>query len=194
VTAVEDPGWLPAVKALPRHLIPFVDLWSMRGSRTRRRGLIAVRTTHLSMAASLVSFVVAFSFVTPDGTTDATPVWPWIVVIGATGLGLFEIVSTERRMDLATDEPMAATGFTVIYFLRLGFAMTPALFGITLFLVTGTRPLYLLGVVLGEFLLWLIAPSRRNLARRTARYRASGKDIDITRALMTQGPPPGASE
>ena len=53
VTAVEDPGWLPAVKALPRHLIPFVDLWSMRGSRTRRRGLIAVRTTHLSMAASL---------------------------------------------------------------------------------------------------------------------------------------------
>jgi hypothetical protein len=72
--------------------------------------------------------------------------------------------------------------------------MTPALSGIAIFFITGTRPLYIVGVVLSESLLWLIAPTRSNLARLTSRYHALGKNIDMTRALIMQGPQRDASE
>ena len=62
--------------------------------------------------------------------------------------------------------------------------------GIALSFVTGTRATYFVGAVLSEILLWLIAPSRRNLQRRTERFHAAGKDIDMTRALLSIGPPP----
>lgn len=125
-----------------------------------------------------------------SGNNGRTPPWVWLVIGATTALALYEIFLTEKRLDRATDEPMAAQGYSVMDFLRLGFSYTPPLSGIAMWFLTGTRVTYLLPAVVGEILLWLIAPSRRNLARRTERFHASGKDIDMTRALLSVGPPP----
>jgi len=50
------------------------------------------------------------------------------------------------------------------------------------------------GVSISEVLLWLIAPSRANLSRLTERYRAQGKNIDLTSALLTVDPPQDGRE
>ena len=190
MTPDKDPGWKPALKRGPRYLIPFAWL----GSRPRRPyDLLALRELHVAMVCSLLLLLIAFSFIA--GAGRKLLVWGWLVLIASAALALYRIWKWERRLELATDEMMAARRYALAYFVRLGMAMTPSLASFALFILVGGGPeVYLLGVTISEVLLWRIAPSRSNLARLTSRYHALGKNIDMTRALIMQGPPRDAWE
>jgi len=117
-------------------------------------------------------------------------------VVGVTlAIVLLEIWSTARRMEhVPNDERVAAIGWRTFYVLRLGMVMTPALAGSPIVFFGAGRGPYLAGVTIGELLLWVTAPSRRNLSQLTERYRAQGRDIDVTRASLALDHPSDASE
>ena len=142
------------------------------------------------MVLTPLLFVVAMAFADPGGSDDTRYRWAWLIIGGTVVAAWFQVSFTERRLDAAMDEPMAARTYLNAYFLRLALALAPFLMGIALSFVTGRRATYFVGAALSEILLWVIAPSRRNLQRRTERFRAAGKDIDMTRALLSAGPPP----
>jgi len=189
MTPDRDPGWKPALSRGPRFLIPFAWL----GSRPRRPyDLLALRELLVAMVCSLL-LLIAFSFIAGAGRQLLA--WGWLVLIASAALALYRIWKWERRLELATDEAMAARRYALAYFVRLGMAMTPSLASFALLILVGGGPeVYLLGVTISEVLLWRIAPSRSNLARLTSRYHALGKNIDMTRALNMQGPPQDGRE
>jgi len=157
--------------------------------------LVTLRSQHLAMVSSLFAFVIAFSFIPTTKERGLQPAWGVLVLFGTTALALYEISSTQKRMGVAPpDERTAARGYPILYFIRVGMVLTPALAGFALFFVGGGRWVYLAGVSISEVLLWLIAPSRANLSRLTERYRAQGKNIDLTSALLTVDPPQDGRE
>jgi hypothetical protein len=75
VTIDEDPGWWPAIKRLPRSLIPFLEFRPTR-RKVSRPDLIKLRTMHLSMATTLPLLVLAFSFVEVEEEASRAA-WGW---------------------------------------------------------------------------------------------------------------------
>jgi hypothetical protein len=146
------------------------------------------------MAASLVLFVVAFSFIEID-KDSGHEAWGWLAVGATTAIAVFDIRSTGRRMSVAPpDERAAVRKWGALYFIRVGMAMTPALAGFAMSFLGAGRAPYIAGVAISEFLLWLVAPTRRNLERLSDGYRIQGRDIDLTRALVRDPGRPDTAE
>ena len=97
MSASQDPGWRPAFRRLPSHLIPFARF----GSRKGRHDLVTLRSQHLAMVSSLFAFVIAFSFIPTTKERGLQPAWGVLVLFGTTALALYEISSTQKRMGVA---------------------------------------------------------------------------------------------
>jgi hypothetical protein len=191
VTVDEDPGWWPAIKRLPRSLIPFIDFPPTR-RRASRPDLIKLRTMHLSMAATLVLLVIAFSVIEVEEEAGHEA-WGWLAVGVTTVIALLEIWSTGRRMRvMPANERSAADRWRALYFIRVGMVMVPALAAFAMSFLGAGRGPYLAGVAISELLLIVIAPSHRHLSDLTELYRRDGRDIDLIRALLRD--PPGGED
>jgi hypothetical protein len=145
---------------------------------------------HLSMATTLLLLVLAFSFIEVEEAASRAA-WGWLAVGVTTVIALLEIWSTGHRMRvIPANERRAADRWGALYFIRVGMVMVPALAAFAMSFLGAGRGPYFAGVAISEFLLVVIAPSRKHLTDLTEQYRRDGRDIDMIRALL-RDPPDG---
>jgi high-affinity Fe2+/Pb2+ permease len=83
-----------------------------------------------------------------------------------------------------TDAKSLAGSWRTRFFIGLGLAEVVAPIAFAAALVVGTRWLYVIGLGFALYGLWMIAPSRKNLATAQDRLRLQGSSLDLTSALL----------
>jgi hypothetical protein len=172
----EDPGWRPAFKRL--------GLGGLR--RSPQAGMDGVMITRLIFLALLLSallilYVLVF-IIDRVGTPDVT-LGSMVLVLGIGGVAA-SAWTANRQLDINSASALAESYRTNFF---LGFALNQApLLMSFVFCFTEEElwpylvdlPLYLIGMA-------LIAPSRRNLARRQEQVQHQGSTLSLGRSLST---------
>lgn len=173
-----DPGWGP-VFARATQLFPYRS----KASAAAADPLSVMRLIFVGLVSALFLYIVAFSFSTPwnSGSEGAAP---WIVI--AVGLlSLVGIAWVRRRPFNVQDETSLPGVFRTLMFLGIGIGEVPALFALVMMFVTKSLWVYLIGLAFSLLDLWLIGPTKTEIARRQRQLVEAHLPHDLTRALMT---------
>lgn len=179
----EDPGWRPKWYLL----IPLIGgLMTGRAGRRETNLLVSLRSMFLRILISLFLFLWAFSYVAPwDGGDEK---WvPW--AIAATGVYALVAMAWVRRRPLVTGSPGALAGsYRASFYVGLGLAQSPALFGLAGVFIGDSLWIYLVGLAFTLVALWMIAPTRQDIERRQREITAAGSPLSLLNALTTVSP------
>jgi hypothetical protein len=179
----EDPGWRPKWYLL----IPLVgELMRGRAERTQTTVLVGLRSIFLRHLISLFLFLWAFRYIAPwDGGDER---WvPW--TIAATGVYALVATAWVRRRPLVTGSAEALAGsYRANFYVGLGLAVSPALFGLCGVFIGDSLWVYLVGLAFTLVALWMIAPTRQNIERRQREITAAGSPLSLLDALTAVSP------
>ena len=151
---------------------------------------MALRTTFLTMTASLLAFGVAFWFVFSDDPFGEVPGWSVAVTLAIEAGCAFGIrLLRNRPLDVRNAERLAGS-YRAGWFITIGLAQLPPLFSFALSFVAGGYPLILLGIALGLLNMWWIAPGPSELSRRQSEIAAAGSSLSLVAALKAPTRPP----
>lgn len=177
----EDPGWRGAVRGVGWFVLPIAHLWISR-RRAAEDGLTSLRRVYLSLVDSLFLFLVAFTFISPwDGGDEG---WIPVAVFALGAYCLVAVIRINGRA-LSTKSPQQlSTSYRATFFICVGMAEAPALFGICGIFIGGSLWIYLVGLPFALAGLATIAPSRANIERKQAKIRSSGSSLSLGESLM----------
>jgi hypothetical protein len=174
----EDPGWRLNWRVMVR-MVPQLQVAYMRRARTD--GLINLRSIWATFALGLLligdplRFLLAFE----DG-------WPSVFATAglcALSVALFYgVPRIERPLTRASDRGLAEA-FETRMFLRIAFAMSPALFGFTAAFVVNASWVFYVSALASVPALLRAAPSRRALARDQEELTARRCDRSLVAVL-----------
>jgi hypothetical protein len=179
----EDPGWRPALKvSLPFLIVPVVGLrWTLQ--RSKVDGLTTMRAVFIRLVSSLFVFLVVLPFLAGEGSEGDASWLPYLLV----AVGLVSLITVRwvkgRPLAMATIESLAGT-YRGSFFIGVGMAMSPALFGFVGFFIDGRLWLYLLGMGFSLIAFAWIAPTRGDIERRQEQIQAQGSSLSLGKALM----------
>jgi hypothetical protein len=157
-----------------------------------RTPLGVARRMVATVASALVAVVaVAFVLDLPDGAAgpSGSGVALGLVAVGAAA-GAGGVVWARRRPLPCGDVDALRAAFVTSVLLGAAFAETPALVGFVATFLVGAPWPALAGAVVAGLLLWLVAPSDREVARREAALVAAGCGTSLTAALQPPAEPP----
>jgi hypothetical protein len=186
VNAGDDPGWRPALRPIWRLFFPWFGWFGILLFK-RRLNLVGLRRQFIHMGVGLVelSIVIPTTF---DEPRDADLAW-LILGVGTAGCVGGLIWSTKSRWrgspdpsDLNSAESVA-NGFRALSFLRLGFAASPALYGIAGSQLTQTAEVGFVGVVVSLALFAVFGPTRSRVDEIQDRLRVAGSRVSLRVAL-----------
>ena len=177
-----DPGWRPAFSQATRTLVRF-------GVKARAErvpdALTATRVIFLGIVYALFMFLLVLAFIEP---TKGAGVGRAPYLIGLVGVASLSSIWWVLGRPLSTTDPKSLAGsWRTRFFIGLGLAEVVALIAFAAALVVGNRWLYVIGLGFALYGLWMIAPSRKNLARDQDRLRLQGSSLDLTSALLGLG-------
>jgi hypothetical protein len=180
-----DPGW-------GRGLTSTLTLrGAFRTLKTRKApadGLVAMRAVFvgLVLAVWLMLFVLTQILV----GVEPRGLGPWPYVVGAVGAaGLAEVLRLRTRPLDGSDPVRVALMYRNSFFIGIGFSESAAIVGVVASLLTARLWLYVLGLAFSTVGFTLLAPTRRDIARRQDELRALGSTVSLGRALQ-QSPRP----
>lgn len=141
-----------------------------------------MRVSAAQAASTLLIVAIAYAFRERAVARDEL-LWPFViaVLVPAAAYALLE----RRPLDSVTpvhDIGLAAA-YRVRFFLALGLAQAPALFGAAGMFVTSRTWLLVLGTLVSAVLLARNAPTAANVGRDERRLRARGSDGSLAEAL-----------
>jgi hypothetical protein len=174
----DDPGWLPALRPWWHLLIPWLVL-------IRRPGLdlVGLRRIylHTGLALAELTIVVAYAFDDPG----RHPTWPWFVlVVGSAGALAGLVWSSRSGRRPLPDSPLAVgQAFRALMFIRLGFAASPALYGIVGAEIGRNAESALTGTLVSLALLAWFGPTRSRVDEFERHLRERGSSISLRSAL-----------
>jgi F0F1-type ATP synthase membrane subunit c/vacuolar-type H+-ATPase subunit K len=175
-TAVGDPGWRPAL---------------MRMGPPRSPGsadpLTAMRIIFLAFLLTWLAWSFVVSLMVPWSGEDPGPALGLVVGVGVLSLvGIGWVRS--RRLTPISESSLQGQMRTVM-FLGLAIAEVPGLIGIVAAIARESLWLYLVGAAFSIVDMALIAPGRREIARRQRRLAEDRAPFDLTQALMLPAMP-----
>jgi hypothetical protein len=188
VIGAEDPGWRPAFRPFWQFLIPWIPLL-----RRKRLDLVGLRRVFLHIGAASVEVAIVIGTTLVDPPRDAT--WAWVLL----GAGTVACVggltwSTKSRWRDPPDPALlnsaesVANSFRSLSFIRLGFAASPALYGIVGTQLTGVPEVSLVGAGVSIVLIAVYGPTRSRVDEVQERLRAAGSPISLRAALSETTP------
>lgn len=190
MTNYDDPGWRPSLRGLWWYMIPIIG--SAMRSRARQRstnGLIDHRGAFLGIVVALLLVFMSLPFIEPwdDGGNEGWMVWV-VLLIGIVSIGY---IARIRRRPLATTSPEALAGsYRALFFVGLGIAAGPALWGFLSAMVVHSVWISLIGLAFGLIGLRMIAPGQGDIARRQREIANSGSSLSLVDALVSVPPAP----
>jgi hypothetical protein len=148
---------------------------------------------YLGLVAAPILFVIAFSYITrwDRGDDGVAP-----LVVGAiTVASIVSARAAAHRPLLSRSSQELAGSYRTRMFVGIGLADIAVLGAVSLsFVLSNSLWLIAVGAVATEMGLWLVAPSRRNLAADQERLRQAGSSLDLVAALNTPPRPQDAPE
>lgn len=187
-----DPGWRRPLKRMLLLLIPVFQFFAFR--RLEAGGghaLTSLRSIHLSMVASSGLFGIALLFIVPSQrwwSVDRNTWFIW-VVLAAGCLNLLGVRWVRNRPLTATSNHEIVTLYNGLFFIGVGYAMGSVLIALVGTIVMNAGWVYLVGLAFTMIGLLLIAPSRREIARRDEQLIRSGSPLSLSAALeQGEGP------
>jgi hypothetical protein len=156
-----------------------------------RRGLALaeLRSVFVSMVTSFWLLGFALLFTAPK--TCCGGVTAALVVAGVGLLSLAYVWRLAHRPFRIRNAAAVAAEYRAIFFIQLGQAAVPALAGIVGTFYAGSLCEYAIGLVFAMAALLVLAPSKRNIARRQEQLDAQGVPVNLLRALLSP-PSPGS--
>ena len=185
MTSGADPGWRPALRGVPRFLIPFMWLWRFGTlSRSWPPDVVTLRSAYLGFLASPVLFLIVLLLIMPldaETGTDATTVAALVAGLGTVALAA---VLAFRRRRIDCGEPVAlARAYVSLVFVRVAFAEAAILFGFVGSFRVGALWPYLIGLGFGAVGLAVTAPTAADIDRHDEHLRATGCPHSVRGAL-----------
>jgi hypothetical protein len=194
VNTADDPGWRPALRGIIYSLFPplLFLLWTRKSKREPR--LVLIRTVHVAVVAGLLLLLLSVSRlgVKADG---GIAWWGWLMIgYPIAALAYLARVTRQRVVEADTIE-QAASASVSGYFIVLGLASTPALFGHALVYIGGGTFAAVVGTLVSFALLWIVGPSGSSIAFLDQSRAEASKATGLTAELMrpqpqTPGVPP----
>jgi hypothetical protein len=187
VTNAEDPGWWPSVRGISWYTVPVVgSVMRIRGNRRQANGLIVLRSVFLSLIVPLLLFLIALRFIEPwDGGDERWTPWA-VLAIGVVSLaGIARI--RRQPLPLGSAKALALT-YRSLFFIGIGLAEAPALWGIAGVFLAGSLWIYLVGLAFTLVGLRMMAPTRSDIERRQREIIAAGSALSLLDALITDLP------
>jgi hypothetical protein len=183
VTNHEDPGWRPSLRALRWYAVPIVGYVLHRRQRRRQaNGVIALRSVFLGLLVTLFLFLVPLFIEPMDGGDERWVPWA-VVVIGLVSLVWVSLV--QRRPLSTTSLEALARSYRAWFFIGIGIAVEPGLWGFVGALLGGSLWIYLVGLAFALVGLWMIAPTHQDIERRQREITATGSPLSVLDALIS---------
>ena len=188
---MDDPGWR---RVLTRRLLAGLFLGTVPGVGRRydkrtfedptQDPLLVLRAIFLRFVFTVLLFGVVVMWIAsgePGSGGGALAAAGGLVVIGLASAATAEWLS-RRPLDCSDDERLAA-GYRTLFFLRLAFAQSIALFGFVLAMMVGAWWLYWVGAAVAAIGFARLAPTSRNLERLQWRLTNDGCGRSLVGAL-----------
>jgi hypothetical protein len=181
----EDPGWLPALKR--------VGAGRLRPpQRTGPDGVVITRLLFVTLVLAAFLLLFVLTFIVERIGEPSFGIGALVIA-----LGLFGIASARwtanKELDTRSESALAES-YRQLFFLGFALAEGPLLLSFTICMIREelwpylvALPLYLVGMA-------VIAPSRRNLARRQERIQRQGSMLSLSRALSRLPSPRRANQ
>jgi hypothetical protein len=169
------------------YMVPVVgSVMRIRANRRQENGLIVLRSVFLSLIVPLFLFLIALTFIEPWGGGDER--WtPWAVL--AVGVVSLAGIARIRRRPLPAGSAKAlALTYRSLFFIGIGLAEAPALWGIAGVFLGGSLWIYLVGLAFTLVGLLMMAPTRSDIERRQREIIAAGSALSLLDALITELP------
>jgi hypothetical protein len=192
VADYEDPGWRPLFKELKVYLIPFAGpLLFRRKQRPAVDPLTAFRLIFLGLVGSLLvwGWILLYIVQSDRWWKSDQSTWFLAVVIGLGAGNLIYVQAIRaRRLNVEFLERLAAS-YRGQTFIGIGVAESSALVGFVGTFIMGNYWIYLVGLTFALSELFLVGPTRREIARRQEQIAAQGSPLSLVQALMETLPP-----
>jgi hypothetical protein len=200
-----DPGWVPALRQLPKSLLLFIKPAVLL--RKAADPLIAMRALVLAWAVAyvaigVVSVWLAGSLRSPGGGLG---IGVAVAVLGSVA-SVAGTIYVERRRRTAFNQPgvpafpaeLVAALYRQSFFLRCAFSSSAAIMGFIGVRLAGVAFPYAIGLVVASIGLALAAPTAANHRRNQDELRDRGSRLNLVELLRkpmarhsTSGPKPG---
>lgn len=178
--STEDRGWGRPLRTMPRTFVP----WLAFHKQPAGDGLDSLRVIYLSLVIAPAMLLVVLLFIFPAPGQAPEPWGPPALLLSAFGVVILIVLSVRRGKPLAgSTETELAAAYRGDLFVGVGLAESVILFSFVGVFITGAIQVYLVGLLLGYAGLLVIAPTRRNLARRQEQLGPQGYNLSLVRAL-----------
>jgi hypothetical protein len=181
----QDPGWWPALKRLPRLMIPFRGRPGT-GRRPEADGLTGLRLIFIGIVGSLwMSLGVLLSIVDPkDWFAPGHVGWFPALVVAAGVASVLRLRSLgSRPLDPSSLTSLAAS-YRDRMFIGIAVSEAPALIAFVGTFLMGVLWVYLVGLGFSTINLILVGPTRRNLEQLQEAIRSRGSPLSVVEALV----------
>lgn len=179
-----DPGWGPALRALPVMLIPVLG---MKRVQRHGSGLFVMRIIWIAFCNALTFIWVPVVLIRANGGIDAAFSTTPVLVVTAT-IGVFaQLVGFRYSPSYDFSAPaLFATSFQRAFFIRLAFAEVAGLVGFVGFVLSGSVLPYAVGYVLSLAGMIDAAPKASRFAAAQYEADSAGARIDVVGVLDGQ--------
>lgn len=182
----DDPGWRFLWKDVVLHVV-FAPIAILRGWRKSRRGtntLIALRTMFLAFVGLLPIYALVIStMLSRDQWWHSTGADWFVIVVVVFGVWSLVGIQVMRSRPLPKADVDAAASYRGWCYAGAGLAMSAAMMGFVGTFFMGTLWIYFLGMAFSLIGLYLVAPRKGEIERRTVQLQAQGIDVDLGQEL-----------
>jgi len=177
----DDPGWRHALKnAVWPYSMPF------RSRAKSANQLIAARMIYVGIGIALLLFAFVISQILPSTRwfKGSNRAWFLVIVVAIGIVCLLRIARIRGKpLDVSSSQRLVDS-YRAMFFIGLGYAQAPALSGFVGAFVMDNLWIYLIGLVFSMIAMALIAPSKREIARRQAQIAAQGSSLSLGAILV----------
>ena len=180
-----DPGWRPAIRALPMMVFPFVGM--SRAAKSPDSLMVMRALWMLFVGAIAVMGVMAVLVSSADGVEGAMGQGLALLIAG--GCSVFAQLLAGRLVadpDLS-GETAFVPSFQRWFFVRVAAAEIAALISFAMFIASAAALVYIVGGAVSLAAMWDARPGRTRLGRLQASADDEGTGLEVVRSLKCRG-------
>jgi len=187
VTDFQDPGWISADAWWV--FVPYLGLWFAHRRGSKQPALIDVRWVFEAWLVTLTFTMVEAFTMTLKGTDEPSAA---VVVAGLSAICLAGIAHYRGRpLSLRESSPAALAGsFRTVFYVSLGLATAPLLYGVCGVFVAASRVPLSVGMVFTIAAATLTAPTAASIRRQQSKLSEGGSTLSLGRAITAPSPSP----